>query len=159
MIIWKGYGDLLADRAVKLIPCNAAGAMGAGLAREVRDRWPEVYEVYRSFYAPGVSPVASIRERARIVTPVTANDGQRFLLVCSKYHWRQDSDEALIRDNLATIDDMWRSWQIPELAMPLLGSGLGHLGRTHIEQVIREILGESKLPIKLYMGIAFPRQS
>lgn len=159
MIIWKGYGDLLADRAVKLIPCNAAGAMGAGLAKDVRDRWPEVYEVYRALYTPGLSIEPDIRVRAHLVTPVTANDGQRFLLVCSKYHWRQNADVDLIRDNLRTIADLWQDWQIPELATPLLGAGLGNLDRQHIERVITDILGSSRLPVKLYMGISFSQEA
>jgi len=160
-IIWKGHGDLLADRAVKLVPCNAAGAMGAGLAKDVRDRWPEVYETYKSFFAPGISSVTDICARARQIIPVTANDGNRFLLVCSKQHWRQDADEALIRDNLATIADHWRQWNIPELATPLLGAGLGHLNRTHIEAILDDIFSprHCALPVKIYLGLSFSHEA
>lgn len=33
--------------------CNAQGQMGAGVARALRDKWPEVFHVYAKAYADG----------------------------------------------------------------------------------------------------------
>jgi len=30
--------------------CNAQGAMGSGVAKAIRDKWPEVYDKYRDVY-------------------------------------------------------------------------------------------------------------
>lgn len=153
MIIWKGFGNLLDEKATQLCPINAAGAMGAGLAKSVRDRWPEVYDAYRGIYQPGISPYANIHDRARVITPVTTQDGHRILLVCSKFHWKHPSDVMLIRDNLATIANKWQQWGLTELATPLLGTGLGGLPRARVEKMVEEFLGpHCRLPVKIYLG-------
>jgi hypothetical protein len=156
MIIWKGYGNILAQKATILCPINAAGAMGAGLAKDVRDQWPEVYQAYRGIYAPGISPHQDMYERARIITPVRTKDGHSVLLVCSKNHWRQPADMKLIEDNLTTISKEWQNWGLTELATPLLGSGLGQLSRDNVERKIQRILGgKCRLPVRLFLGLQY----
>lgn len=159
MLIWSGYGNLLDHRATKVIPCNAAGAMGKGLAKQARDRWPELYEAYKATFAPGMSPL-SMEERAHVVLPVTTQDGNRFLLLCSKYHWRHPASLALVEDNLTTLAANWQRWQLTEVALPLLGCGLGELDREEVKALTLRILGTgSRLPIRLYLGLAFTHEA
>lgn len=151
-IIWKGYGDILEDNTTQVCPINAAGAMGAGLAKTMRDAYPDLWEVYRGIYAPGVSPYADIHERARVLTPVLTRSGKKVLLFCTKFHWRDPSSMTLIRDNLITLDQRWMQWSMGGVAMPLLGTGYGGLPRERVMDLIEQILGPSRLPVKLYLG-------
>lgn len=41
-------GDLLTSKAdVIAHQCNAHGIMGSGVAKQIKDKWPEVYQIYR----------------------------------------------------------------------------------------------------------------
>ena len=49
-IIYK-TGDLLeADECIIAHGCNARGAMGSGVAKAIRAKWPYAYDCYRTFY-------------------------------------------------------------------------------------------------------------
>ncbi len=49
MVITEVRGDLLAAGLPALAHgCNCAGTMGAGLAKEIRRRWPPLYRLYRT---------------------------------------------------------------------------------------------------------------
>jgi O-acetyl-ADP-ribose deacetylase (regulator of RNase III) len=50
-MITKKTGDLLSvERGIIVHGCNCQGAMGSGVARLVRNKWPAVYDVYNVIY-------------------------------------------------------------------------------------------------------------
>ncbi|MBT0963443.1 macro domain-containing protein [Denitromonas iodatirespirans] len=49
MSIHKHTGDLLeVDTGIIVHGCNAQGVMGSGVAKAIRARWPEAFEVYQA---------------------------------------------------------------------------------------------------------------
>src|SRR5262245_5324107 len=81
-------GDLFANiHAVEAFAhgCNCKGSMGAGIAKEFRARYPEMYEEYR---------------RRCKATPREFNLGDAFL-------WKEEEQPWVF--NLATQEDYWRS--------------------------------------------------
>jgi O-acetyl-ADP-ribose deacetylase (regulator of RNase III) len=54
MVITQARGDLFAAGLPALAHgCNCAGTMGAGVAREFRRRWPDMYRLYRDHCRSG----------------------------------------------------------------------------------------------------------
>lgn len=153
MIIWRGRGDLLAQRDfTQLCPITAMGAMGRGLAKTMRDAHPGLWVEYEQVYSPWHGVCGNLDERARILTHVELPTG-KVLLFCSKRHWREASPQALVEDNLVQLAERWASLGIERLAMPLPGTGLGGLSTGLVEALVHQHLGgEHPLPIRLYMG-------
>ena len=102
--------------------CNAQGVMGSGVARDVRSRWPNVYEVYHLRYQTfGLSlgeviPVRTMDNKLVlncITQHVFGRDGQRYV------------DYEAIDKVFRTIDHKVMDWEVTEIAMPRIGAGLG----------------------------------
>ena len=63
-------GDLLgATQKVIIQGCNAQGVMGSGVAKVIRERWPEVFETYNLHYK-------TFGLKLGDVIPVTTADGK-----------------------------------------------------------------------------------
>lgn len=113
-----------------LVPCNAAGAMGSGLARAFKDRYYKpVFSTYRCYFPLIVNPVdmPTDDKRANTLVRVGLPKRQQALLFCTKHHWSESSDITLLERNLAKLVRDWHELEIESLAMPPIGCGLGGL--------------------------------
>jgi O-acetyl-ADP-ribose deacetylase (regulator of RNase III) len=130
VITWK-EGDLFASGLPALAHgVNCRGVMGAGIAIQFRQRWPEMYESYRK----------------RCTKPGEINPGYGSLFPGDVVPWRDTRTGALIF-NLATQLDpgpcaqQWMittaagrmismaryDYGITEIGLPLIGCGIGGL--------------------------------
>jgi O-acetyl-ADP-ribose deacetylase (regulator of RNase III) len=118
--------------------CNCKGSMGAGIAVEFKNRYPQMYEEYR--------------KRCK-ATPREFNPGEIFLWKCDAKPWVF---------NLATQEDYWRSratYQaieevlkkmkqraddegITTIAMPRIGAGYGGLSWKKVRLIIEQIFAD-----------------
>lgn len=116
-------GDLLgATQRVIVHGCNNRGVMGSGVARQIRAKWPNVYEVYNLRYQVfgldlgEIVPVATLDGKI-VVNAITQDgfgrDGTRYV------------DYGAIERCFATINDRVDAWEVSEIAMPRVGAGLG----------------------------------
>jgi len=115
---------------------NTEGIMGAGLAKEFRERFPEAYEDYRRAC-----------ERHELV-PGTLHDywlpdGRRIINFPTKTLWRSPSRLAYITAGLPVLADFVRMNAIPSIAIPALGCGLGglswHVVKPRIEDAFADL--------------------
>ena len=127
-------GDLLeAKQNVIVHGCNAQGVMGSGVARLIRARYPNVYEIYALKHKVfgldlgDIIPVATTDGRI-VVNAVTqeyfGGDGRRYV------------DYAAIETCMKKINDRAKDWNAVEIAMPRLGAGLGGGDWNVIEDII-----------------------
>jgi O-acetyl-ADP-ribose deacetylase (regulator of RNase III) len=127
-------GDLLgAAQKVIIHGCNNHGVMGSGVARQIRGRWPNVYEVYALKHKVfgldlgDILPVATLDDKI-IVNCITQDgfgrDGKQYV--------SYDAIEQCLQKINNRVDD----WQVSEIAMPRIGAGLGGGDWTVIEQII-----------------------
>lgn len=125
-------GNLLLAEADTLVnPVNCLGVQGAGLARQFRDRFPELDAEYREL----------CRSRLlRLGNPLLSSDG-RVLWFPTKHHWRERSRLWDIDRGLQAFVQRWgddsRSW-----AFPALGCGLGGLSWDDVLPRMQAKLGE-----------------
>jgi O-acetyl-ADP-ribose deacetylase (regulator of RNase III) len=127
-------GDLLgATQKVIVHGTNNRGVMGSGVARQIRARWPNVYEVYALKHKVfgldlgDVIPVATLDGKV-IVNAVTQDgfgrDGQRYV------------DYAAIERCFEIINDKVHAWEVTEVAFPFIGAGLGGGDWKIIEEIL-----------------------
>lgn len=116
-------------------PVNVVGVMGAGLAKQFRERFPDMYDDYRSRCASG---------DFRIGLPyLFESENNRILNFPTKRDWRDKSNEGIIRVGLENFLFYYKAWGVESIAFPLLGAGLGGLSKTTSIMLLHEYLSQA----------------
>lgn len=162
MIRETGGNIFLSKQKTLLVPCNAAGAMGKGLALAFKRRYfPHLFRTYRRYFPLVLDPIelrAYTHRAYQLVSvelprlkgqPPEAPD-HRALLFCTKYHWSESADISLIARNLETLRDDWQRLGIESLALPPIGCGLGGLDyKRDIRPLLFNYLGDDKFDVEV----------
>lgn len=116
--------DLLASRAEVLVnTVNTVGVMGAGIAKQFRDRYPAMFEEYRKRCASGQVQVGRMDTHI-----VRDHAGIRLVMnFPTKQHWKNPSELEWVEMGLRDLTSMVRLMHIKSVAIPPLGCGLGGL--------------------------------
>lgn len=127
-------GDLLnATHKVILHGCNAMGVMGSGVARQIRNKWPNVYEVYALKHKTFGLNLGDI-------IPVATLDGRIVVNCITQKNYGRDGIQYADYDAIGTcmkkINDRVKEWEVSEIAMPRIGAGLGGGDWSVIEYII-----------------------
>lgn len=112
--------------------CNAQGVMGSGVAKAIRDEWPEVYEFYRNAYdSRGLS-------LGEIIT-VPLNNGKKIVHNCITQDKFGRSGEKFVNygalakclltisQKSDTVTERYNAVAIPEIGCGLGGGDIGIL--------------------------------
>lgn len=136
-------GNLFDAKAQTLVnTVNCVGVMGKGLAKEFRDRWPEMCRHYQ---------VACRRGELRSGKPFLYRDlGIQILCFPTKDNWKGPSKYEFIEAGLQAIREHYREWEITSLALPALGCGLGGLEWDKVKALMEKILGDLPIEIEVY---------
>lgn len=127
-------GDLLgATQKVIVQGCNAQGVMGSGVARVIRERWPEVFETYSLHHK-------TFGLKLGDVIPVTTADGKIIANCITQENFgrdgRQYCDYDAIEKCFVQLNDRAIDWEVNEMALPKIGAGLGGGDWSIIEGII-----------------------
>lgn len=152
-------GDIFSSPGTIVIPVNCVGVMGKGLAKQVKDKWPSVYEDYKkkcNKLAPGSACLLSTGR----CLPGGAYFYGRFLFLATKDHWRNPSELKWIIEGLKNISSMLDrieksgggppEYIAPPLAIPKIGCGNGGLDWLIVKPLIFAILGILNTEIHIY---------
>lgn len=127
-------------------PVNTEGVMGAGLAKEFKRRWPEMFAYYevrtrRFGWVPGELQLW--------------NDGDDLPWVLNfptKTAWRLPSSLTLIQAGLAAFEGSYGELGITSVAFPALGCGLGGLKwKEEVRPLMERYLGDLKIPVDVHL--------
>lgn len=123
MIVYK-RGDLLADSAEALVNAvNTVGVMGAGIARQFKKQFPEMFTEYeRACQADEVT-----LGKMHVVKVKVDGDHKYIINFPTLAHW---SDKSELQHIEAGLEDLLRIVQeknIRSIAIPPLGCGVGGL--------------------------------
>lgn len=144
-MIKKNTGDLLAvPRGIMVQGCNTLGVMGAGLAKAVKLKYPEVYAEYRRVYLSEGLTLGQV-----IVVPVEhagLAEPQKFMAnamtqdkLAAKHGDVVVSYEA-IETAFKTIKELALAKKLP-VHVPLIGCGLAGGTWSKVGPIIDEVLG------------------
>ena len=116
-------GNLLeASEQMIIHGCNARGAMGSGIARAIRKKWPEAYRAYRIRFEANDLNVGD-------VVFVDVDDGKTVAnAITQETHGRSSRKRYVsydaVSDCMGKIRDAADRRSIPVVAMPRIGAGL-----------------------------------
>lgn len=127
-------GDLLkSNLKVILHGCNCQGVMGSGIAAQIRNRWPNVYEVYRLKYETMGLELGTI-------IPVRTLDGRMVVNCMTQDNFGRTGEQFVDYDAIdkcmASVNDSAPNWDVVEIGMPMIGAGLGGGDWAVIEDII-----------------------
>lgn len=125
---------------------NTYGNMGGGLALQFAKRYPEMNEEYISYckyrlLAPG--DVHAWRTGNGPEDKVVLN-------VATKDHWKDPSQLSWIKEGVASIRAFVEDLELPSVAIPPLGCGLGGLDWADVEPLIHEGMAGAKFEVIIY---------
>lgn len=122
-INWK-HGDILDEYVQVLVnPVNTIGVMGAGLALQFKQKFPDMYEYYKEICSAGI-----FLEGQNLTYDTKWEDRHITILnVATKGHWRDKSNLAIIDKCITNIYEYIADNNIESIAIPALGCGLGGL--------------------------------
>jgi len=138
-MVYHMKGNLLdaADGHI-IIPTNTKGVMGAGLARQFKEKFHELYKVYKDLcytYKPKGGDIFTI------ITPNLEIDSITFVM--TKDHYNQPSNYEYIEEALEQLNNA----SIPMdrvIHIPCLGCGLGGLDKVIVKAMIEKRLTNYK---------------
>jgi O-acetyl-ADP-ribose deacetylase (regulator of RNase III) len=139
-------GDLFtcgADAITNTVNCK--GTFGAGLAKEFKKHYPDMFVEYAKLCKNGLIRVGQVW--------VWRHDAPPPLFIVNfptKDDWRTPSQLSWIRDGLVDLKNHVIIDQILSLALPALGCGLGELVFDDVRQLVEEIFGPLDIEITLF---------
>lgn len=132
-IIYKKGNLVDATEHIIVHGCNAQGVMNSGVAKVIRNKWPDAYRIYREHY----------EKRGRLFPGevIWAPVDNKIIAHCiTQYNYGRDkkkyTEYNAVRACMKEIDKF--GYKELGLAMPLIGAGLGGGDWEIISQIIQE---------------------
>jgi O-acetyl-ADP-ribose deacetylase (regulator of RNase III) len=128
-------GDLFADRTLTAYGhgCNCAGAMGAGIAVAFKDRWPRMFDEYRSRCADGRFGLGDV---------FVWSEGEATIYnLGTQEHWRKKAQLPAVSRALTKMVSLAKAAGIERIGLPRIAAGLGGLDRSKVKGAL-EAAGE-----------------
>lgn len=144
-------GDIFASGAQAIVvPTNAVGTQGAGLAKTAARRWPQWSHEYRDVCARGTVKPGDVNvcERSLWAMP------RWIVAVATKDHWRAPSRLEWVEAGLRNLAKWAAESPVGSIATPALGCGLGGLAwevvRPVAERILSPVAESEHVAIMLY---------
>lgn len=131
--------------------CNAQGVMGSGVAKAVRDKWPQAYSEYKSFIDNTSKPLG----RCSIVVEDGITIGN---LITQEYYGNDGkiyANAVLIKeailDYLKEIKTLYGKHDNILIATPIIGCGLGGLNwDIDVKPILEQIEHDESVEFVVY---------
>lgn len=135
-------GDIfLTDAQCILHSCNNLGYMGAGIAKDIKSKFPLVYDSYKTLCKnKNVTPGDVYIERYYNPWIINLIGQDRLGQADIKYLYR----------GLTTIQQIYKRENIQSISLPKIGAGLGNLQWNSVFPIIKNTLGKLDIPIFIY---------
>ena len=121
--------------------CNAQGVMGSGVAKAVRDRYPQAFSDYRAAFDAGGLSLGQV-----VWTVVNPNPASRLAIangITQRFYGRDPSvryvDEAAVQTVFETVGAIARTHGLT-VHYPKIGAGLGNGDWSRLYPIIQRAL-------------------
>ena len=126
--------------------CNCFCTMGAGIAKAVKDEFPEAY-------AADLSTIKGSREKLGTFSEaMIIRNGHKIVVInaYSQFHWRGKGNKADYNSLKAIFSQIKKKYTGKRIGYPLIGAGLAGGDWIIISQIIEKALqGENHTLVKL----------
>lgn len=142
MVITEVRGDLLGAGLPALAHgCNCSGTMGAGLARDIRRRWPPLYRLYRDACRTGGFLPGDVLVWPG--PPVVYN-------LAVQLRPGPTASPAAIEVAVARMLDLAETEGVTEIGMPRIGCGPGGLRWAEVGPVLDDLAAASAVDLVVF---------
>lgn len=126
-------GDIFRLQADMLVnPVNTVGVMGAGLAAQFSERYPEMFENYKLLCKHG---------QVRVGEPFLWKRTLPWILnVATKTHWKYKSELSYVHAACLSIASVVNQFNLNSVGLPWLGCGEGGLSKDEVRVLFTEVL-------------------
>lgn len=140
-------GDLLKSPAQVLVnTVNTVGIMGAGIALQFKEQYPEMFQKYQLLCKKKFLDIGKL-----YLWKPTNTSSKEILLFPTKKHWLNLSELNWIEAGLQKFVENYERLNIKSIAFPKLGCGNGGLSWHDVKPSMEKYLGP--LPIEIYVYI------
>lgn len=134
------------DAQTLMATVNCVGIMGKGLAKEFRQKYPEMFKEYAKACKKG-----ELRKGHLFLY----KDLLKWILCFpTKDNWKGPSKYEFIEEGLKAVRENYSQWGITSLAVPPLGCGLGGLKWDQVKQLIMKYLQDLPIEITVFEPLA-----
>lgn len=142
MLIYRRTSILESPAQTLVNTVNCVGVMGKGLAREFKDREPEMFRAYKRIcdqkaLVPGKLWLWRGRENWVLNFP-------------TKVHWRSPSQIEWIEQGLQKFVSAYAAQGITEISFPRLGCGNGNLDWDDVRPMMEHYLSQVNIPVYVH---------
>ncbi len=107
--------------------CNAFGMMGAGIAKQIKTRYPQAYRVHRDAFEALADRAAGLPLGS--TTWARGKDGRLICNAVTQHDYGHEPgrvyvDYNAVRQAFRSIDERAREERFSSIALPLIGAGL-----------------------------------
>ena len=118
-------------------PVNCVGVMGAGLAKQFKQKYWKNYTMYSD-----ACKVNLVKTGHVLVCQINLYDNPKYIInFPTKDHWKAGSEMEYISSGLDDLANKIKVYSIKSIAIPPLGCGLGGLDWIKVKDLISEKLG------------------
>lgn len=144
MIEYKEKQDIFDSKTDAIVnTVNCVGVMGAGIAKEFKIRYDEMYKDYRKKCENNkikVGKLAVFRTLDRLIINFP-----------TKKHWKNNSKLEWIEAGLKYFVDHYKKWSISSVAFPQLGTNHGKLNWDDVQPIMERYLKPLDITIEIYL--------
>jgi O-acetyl-ADP-ribose deacetylase (regulator of RNase III) len=155
-------GDIFASNCEVLVnPVNCVGIMGAGLAKQFKERYPTNYHQYKRACSAGKLKMGTIDIHNYSYEGDYYYDYEHYIInFPTKIHYNRPSKLEYIEHGLKVLrkylvitesPTIPRRFKHQSIAIPKLGCGLGGLKWKEVKKLIEKYLGDLNILVECYI--------
>ncbi len=130
-------------------PVNLVGVMGAGLAKEVKDRFPEAFISYKEKCRFRKLKIGTVH----VVKLDRAYNPSYIINFPTKRHYKEKSKLDYINSGLSALKAELSGMGAMTVSIPLLGCGLGMLDPKDVmREIVRSLSGLGSVKFLVFVG-------
>lgn len=139
-MIIERTGDIFESKAQILVcPVNIVGVMGAGLAKQFKQKYPDMEPWYKELCSGGLwfgqMPIWN----------------KKVMLFVTKQHWKDLSTYSILLNGLERFKAVYGSGEFfATIAFPLLGAGLGGLDPRAVKEIMMFMLKNVNSAVEIW---------
>lgn len=112
---------------------NCVGVMGKGLALEMKNRYPLMFDKYKEYCSNGLIDIGKL-------WLYKDSDEKWILNFPTKKHWKNNSQYEYIEDGMKKFVETYKEKNITSIAFPMLGCSNGGLNKDIVLEIMTKYL-------------------